>query len=150
MPSGLYVLGSCAATRRNLMTLNLAMQLADRTKAGRRGRGGIGCERALIKEGGCFSLSILHRADRSVVRRFVKPVTGEDRGDTIAGFDVSTYSTGAPVLDVAAAWLDCRVSAEMPLGSHFLFIGEVVDCGGEAGDSVEVLRMEDTRMNYGG
>ena len=33
------------------------------------------------------------------------------------------------------------------LGAHTLFIGEVTEVGGEP---AEVLRMEDTRMNYGG
>jgi hypothetical protein len=31
-----------------------------------------------------------------------------------------------------------------------LFVGEVVNCGGEVDDRLEVLRMEDTRMSYGG
>jgi hypothetical protein len=35
------------------------------------------------------------------------------------------------------------------LGSHVLCIGEVTEVGGEPGET-EVLRMEDTRMHYGG
>jgi flavin reductase (DIM6/NTAB) family NADH-FMN oxidoreductase RutF len=64
--------------------------------------------------------------------------------------------------------LDCEVRQVHRFGSHSLFVGEVVDCtesdagaGDAAGDhdhdgadvSPEedgVLRMEDTRMNYGG
>jgi len=41
----------------------------------------------------------------------------------------------------------CRLSEALPLGSHTWCIGEVVEVGGEPG---EVLRMEDTRMHYGG
>ena len=73
-------------------------------------------------------------------------------------------STGAPILDVAAAWLDCEVRHTLALGSHSWFVGEVVDVGavqpgmtGEATATVTnddgddgILRMEDTRMNYGG
>jgi len=36
------------------------------------------------------------------------------------------------------------------LGSHTLFIGEVVDAAFQKPEGTEVLRMEDTRMNYGG
>jgi hypothetical protein len=39
----------------------------------------------------------------------------------------------------------------VPLGSHSLFVGEVVGFGfSEGGEDAAVLRMEDTRMNYGG
>ena len=57
--------------------------------------------------------------------------------------------TGAPILADAAAWLECEVRHELGCGSHTLFVGEVVGCGGEP-DGLEVLRMEDTRMSYGG
>jgi flavin reductase (DIM6/NTAB) family NADH-FMN oxidoreductase RutF len=50
---------------------------------------------------------------------------------------------------VAAAWVECEVRQQLPCGSHTVFVGEVIDCGGEP-DGLEVLRMEDTRMNYGG
>jgi flavin reductase (DIM6/NTAB) family NADH-FMN oxidoreductase RutF len=150
MPSGLYVLGTRAGDRRNLMTLNWASQVAMEPKLIGVAVEAEAVSAQLLRQGSCFALSILDRLDRAVVRRFVKPVTGEDHGDSIAGFAVRTFSTGAPVLDQAASWLDCRLTRQVTLGSHDLFIGEVVDCGGEAGDSVEVLRMEDTRMNYGG
>ena len=52
-----------------------------------------------------------------------------------------------PVLASAAGYLDCRLTSVAPLGSHVLCIGEVTGVGGEP---TEVLRMEDTRMHYGG
>ena len=59
-------------------------------------------------------------------------------------------STGVPILVQAVAWMECRVSQEVACGNHTFFIGEVVDSGfGKAEDTL-VLRMEDTRMNYGG
>ena len=36
------------------------------------------------------------------------------------------------------------------VGSHTLFVGEVVDAGFQKDEDTAVLRMEDTRMNYGG
>jgi flavin reductase (DIM6/NTAB) family NADH-FMN oxidoreductase RutF len=64
------------------------------------------------------------------------------------------------VLSVAAAWLQCAVRQELELGSHCLVVGEIDDCGtGAPGQAPsedtsegigELLRMEDTRMNYGG
>jgi flavin reductase (DIM6/NTAB) family NADH-FMN oxidoreductase RutF len=96
------------------------------------------------------------------VRRFVKPVTDvavDDGGDgTMQGEPVWATANGCPVLSAAAAWLACELVEKVEVGSHTLFVGEVVDCGfgrddpaGPAhGDRLEVLRMEDTRMNYGG
>ena len=51
------------------------------------------------------------------------------------------------MLAAAAGYLDCRLTSATPLGSHTLCIGEVLAVGGEP---AEVLRMEDTRMHYGG
>ena len=36
------------------------------------------------------------------------------------------------------------------MGTHTFFLGEIVACGFALGEDTPVLRMEDTRMNYGG
>jgi flavin reductase (DIM6/NTAB) family NADH-FMN oxidoreductase RutF len=69
---------------------------------------------------------------------------------TLAGHVVRSARTGAPILASAAAWLDCEVREQLEVGSHTLFVGEVVDCGFGGDEDADVLRMEDTRMNYGG
>ena len=46
--------------------------------------------------------------------------------------------------------MDCEVRQTVDIGHHTRFIGEVVDAGFQADEDTEVLRMEDTRMNYGG
>ena len=71
------------------------------------------------------------------------------RPGRLAGFALRA-STGAPILADAAAWLECELRQQLDCGSHTLFVGEVVGCGGEGPDGLEVLRMEDTRMSYGG
>ena len=43
-----------------------------------------------------------------------------------------------------------RGAAAVDTGGHTLFIGEVVDTGFQKDEETPVLRMEDTRMNYGG
>jgi flavin reductase (DIM6/NTAB) family NADH-FMN oxidoreductase RutF len=176
MPSGLYVVGSRAGERRNLMTISWATQVAMEPKLV-----GIGVEagsvtHALLVEGNVFALNVLPRAARALVRKFAKPVTDAsvdgDGVGTMGGQAVHGASTGAPVLDVASAYVDCEVRHVYPLGSHSWFVGEVVDCaeqadaesgtgdaeagksGAQAGtgdaEAGGVLRMEDTRMNYGG
>jgi len=167
LPTGLYVLGSRAGSRRNLMTVSWVTQVAQTPKLI-----GVGVERVartheLIADGGVFALSLLARRDRALVRHFVKPVQDIDIDDdsgvgTMNGAPVVVATTGAPILEVAAAWLDCEVRHTLRVGSHTWFVGEVVDVGvteGETGpdgatddgaDDGGILRMEDTRMNYGG
>ncbi len=148
MPGGLYVLGSRAGGRRNLMTLNWATQVAVEPKLVAVSVEAAAVSHGLVRDGRVFALSILRRADRAVVRRFVKPLDDDGDPGSLGGLAVVAGPTGAPVLAQAAAWLECAVRHELPCGSHTLFVGEVVDCGGDP--DTEVLRMEDTRMSYGG
>ena len=157
MPSGLYVVGSAAGGRVNLMTANLAFQVAVEPKLVGVAVDAASVTHELVAAGGGFSLSLLAREDRAVVRRFVKPVSEDEieRRDggavvSMAGEGVEVRATGAPVLTRAAAWLDCSLRHRLLLGSHELFVGEVVAVGGPAGDLPPLLRMEDTAMRYGG
>jgi flavin reductase (DIM6/NTAB) family NADH-FMN oxidoreductase RutF len=66
------------------------------------------------------------------------------------GFPYHEAATGAPILDQALAYLDCEVREHLSVGDHILFIGEVVEAGFQEAEDNLALRMEDTRMNYGG
>jgi len=151
MPSGLYLIGSRAGDRRNFMTANWATQLSFQPKLV-----GVGVEQSavthqLVHEAGTFSFCILDREDRAIVRKFVKPAEVDEATGTLNGFPFHDGpATGAPVLDQAVAWLECQVRNEVPCGNHTLFLGEVVNCGFQRPEDTPVLRMEDTRMNYGG
>jgi flavin reductase (DIM6/NTAB) family NADH-FMN oxidoreductase RutF len=76
----------------------------------------------------------------------------DGRLERLGGEPVHQAVSGAPILAAAPAWIDCAVRHVVELGSHVLFVGEVVDVGGRTDetDTRPVLRMEDTRMNYGG
>jgi hypothetical protein len=97
-----------------------------------------------------FSLSTVDREDRAIVRKFTKPVDVDLAAMTLNGFAFHDGATGAPILDQAPAYIDCEVRQSVELGDHTLFLGEVVDCGFQKAEETPVLRMEDTRMNYGG
>jgi flavin reductase (DIM6/NTAB) family NADH-FMN oxidoreductase RutF len=151
MPYGLYVVGARGGERRNGMTLNWATQVSFEPKLL-----GVGVEKdavthELISAGGVFSLNILSREDRAIVRKFVKPVEVDETARTLNGVPYHDGRTGAPILDQAVAYVDCEVRNPVDCGGHTFFIGEVVDSGFQVGDEeTEVLRMEDTRMSYGG
>jgi flavin reductase (DIM6/NTAB) family NADH-FMN oxidoreductase RutF len=150
LPSGLYVVGSRAGSKRNFMTLNWATQVSFEPKLL-----GISVEKTavtheLISDGRSFTLNTVARDDRAIVRRFTKPVEHDAAAGTLNGFAFHDGPTGAPVLDQAAAWIDCEVRHPVDCGDHTFFVGEVVDCAFTGAEDTEVLRMEDTRMSYGG
>lgn len=131
------------------MTLNWATQVAVDPKLVAVSVEAEAVTRGLVADSGVFTLSLLGREDRAVVRGFVKPLDDDGDPAVLGGRAVFTARTGAPILAGAVQWLDCEVRQQVPLGSHTVFVGEVVDCGAPRPDA-EVLRMEDTRMNYGG
>lgn len=109
LPYGLYVVGSRAGDRRNAMTLNWATQVSFDPKLV-----GIGVEKTaftheLITEGRTFTLCTIRRDDRAIVRKFTKPVEVDLEARTLNGFPFHEGVTGTPILDQAAAYLDCEV-----------------------------------------
>ncbi len=81
-----------------------------------------------IEQAGAFAISILGADDEALARRFADYPA--DRKFVGAAYRQET--TGAPVLDEALAWVDCRVWAIYDGGDHTIFVGEVV-----AGDAVD-------------
>ena len=151
MPYGLYLVGSRDGDRRNFMTLNWATQVSFDPKLV-----GISVERSaitheLITAAKAFSLCLVDREDRAIVRKFVKPAEADEEGHRLNGFPLRDgTTTGVPILEQAVAWLECRVHQDVVCGNHTFFIGEVADAGFGKPEDTPVLRMEDTRMNYGG
>jgi flavin reductase (DIM6/NTAB) family NADH-FMN oxidoreductase RutF len=151
MPSGLYVVGSTdGGARRNGMTLNWATQVSFEPKLVAVGVEKTAFTHELIQAGGVFSLCILSREDRAIVRKFTKPVEVDLDAKTLNGFPYFEAVTGAPILSQSVAYLDCRVHQPVDCGGHTLFLGEIVDAAFLQAEDTPVLRMEDTRMSYGG
>jgi flavin reductase (DIM6/NTAB) family NADH-FMN oxidoreductase RutF len=149
MPTGLYLLGSASGERRNLMTHSLAVQVATEPKLLAIAVRVDALTHQLVHEGRVFSLCFLKRDDRALVRGFTKPAAEGPGPGMLGGVAVRAGATGAPLVLDAAAWLECEVRHELPLGDHTLFVGEVVDCSAPD-EEAAILRMEDTRLNYGG
>lgn len=150
MPYGLYVVGSRDGDRRNAMTLNFCTQVAFDPKLVAIGVEKDAFTHELISTGGVFSVNLIDRDDRPIVRKFTKPVEIDLEARTLNDFPFHDGRTGAPILDQAVAYLECEVRQDVDCGSHTLFVGEVVDARFQKDEQTPVLRMEDTRMSYGG
>ncbi|MDZ7267040.1 MAG: flavin reductase family protein [candidate division KSB1 bacterium] len=84
----------------------------------------------LIRQGGCFAVSILAASQRAAARRFAREeLPARER---FADLRLRTAITGAPILEECLAWLDCRLVATHEGGDHTIFVGEVVALGQNA------------------
>ena len=133
------------------MTLNWATQVSFEPKLI-----GIGVEKTalthqLVADGGSFTLNTVSREDRAIVRKFTKPVEVDPAAGTLNGFPFHDGPTGAPILDPGRGLGRLPRSARpSTAGATRFFVGEVVDCAFPQAEDTPVLRMEDTRMSYGG
>ena len=80
----------------------------------------------IIKETGSYSVSILHNdAETEVIDKFGYH-TGKDI-NKLQGMNVEYGGTGVPViLNSSIAWIECKVVKAVDVGTHIMFIGEVL------------------------
>ncbi len=147
IPNALALVGSRAGDERNAMTTSWITQLSMEPVLVGVGVDNEAVTHRLIRAGGCFTVNFWNAEDTRVFVKFSKPAT--DDGDALNGRAVRSATTGAPVFDEAIAWVDCEVRHELDLGSHTLFVGEIVDAA-IVDDEARPASMSDTRMKYGG
>ncbi|HQF93222.1 MAG TPA: flavin reductase family protein [Microthrixaceae bacterium] len=147
IPNALALVGSAAGGRRNAMTTSWITQLAQEPVLIGVGVDNDSVTVGLIRDGGSFSINLWDAENTKVFVKFSKPAVDED--GTLNGRAVTTATTGAPIFEEAIAWMDCEVRHTLDLGSHTLFVGEVV-AAAIPNDEACPASMSDTRMKYGG
>ena len=147
IPNALALIGSRAGTERNGMTASWISQLSMEPVLIGVSVENTAVTHRLISEGGSFTVNLWDAEQTRVFVKFSKPAAYAD--GTLNGRPVREATTGAPVFDEAIAWLDCEVRHSLDLGTHTLFVGELVD-GAIADDGPRGAAMSDTRMKYGG
>jgi flavin reductase (DIM6/NTAB) family NADH-FMN oxidoreductase RutF len=122
-PAGVCVVGTdadgdrIAVTVGSLVSLSLEPALVGIS---------IGRENALhelLRRSGAFGVSILRSDQAQVAAHFARGVPPIALWE---GFAAHAGVTGAPLLDDALGWIECRVAAEHATGDHTFFVGEVV------------------------
>ncbi|WP_420453233.1 flavin reductase family protein [Ilumatobacter sp.] len=147
IPNALALVGSAHDGRRNAMTTSWITQLSMEPVLIGVGVDDDAVTHELISGAGAFSVNLWDAEDTRVFVKFSKPA--DDDGDSLNGRPVSSATTGAPIFDGALAWVDCEVRHTLALGTHTLFVGEIVDAGVND-DEARAAAMSDTRMKYGG
>ena len=147
IPSALVLIGSASGDEWNAMTASWVTQLSMEPVLIGVGIDNSAVTHRLVSEGGSFSVNLWSSDDTRVFVKFSKPAAKD--GNTLNGRAVRIGSTGAPIFEEALAWIDCEVRQSINLGTHTLFVGEIVDAGVNDNDQ-RAAAMSDTRMKYGG
>ena len=147
IPNALALVGSRAGDEWNGMTTSWITQVSMEPVLIGVGVDNSAVAHRLITAGGAFSVNLWSAEDTKVFVKFSKPAT--DDGDALNGRPVRQATTGAPVFEEALTWMDCEVRQSIDLGTHTLFVGEVVNAGIN-NDDPRAAAMSDTRMKYGG
>ena len=147
IPNALALIGSRSGEERNGMTASWITQLSMEPVLIGVGVDNTAVTHRLISQGGSFTVNLWNAEDTRVFVKFSKPATYAD--GTLNGRPVREATTGAPVFTEAIAWMDCEVRHAVDLGTHTLFVGELVD-GDIHLDEARSASMSDTRMKYGG
>jgi flavin reductase (DIM6/NTAB) family NADH-FMN oxidoreductase RutF/rubredoxin len=124
---GLYVVSSAHGSRSNGYVANTVFQVTAKPA-----RFAIACNKdnftcGLIQQSQVFAISILQQETQAELIGLF----GYQSGRTVSKYAAvrhRTGQTGAPILlEDALAWFDCRVVQTLDVGTHLLFVGEVVD-----------------------
>jgi len=108
----------------------------------------------IIKESKAFALNVLGKDQGAMAFTFFKPATRE--GQKISGEPFRWGTTGAPILERALAFVECRLVDSVERGDHSIFVGEVVEAGqakapeGRADDATLWLKDLGPNIFYGG
>ena len=147
IPNALALVGSRAGEERNAMTTSWITQLSMEPVLIGVGVDNSAVTHRLITTGGSFTVNLWDAENTRPFVKFSKPATYD--GEALNGWQVTTATTGAPVFVDAIAWLDCTVTHSLDLGTHTLFVGEVI-AAQINDDEARAAAMSDTRMKYGG
>lgn len=126
---GLYIVSSIKGDKLNAMTSNTFIQITSSPIRGSvcLGKGTLTAE--YIKESGVFGVSVLGKDNYNLIKHF-----GYQSGRDVDKFKTVSYitgeKTGCPGLLETLCFIECEVEQVTDLGTHYMFIGKVVDGDG--------------------
>jgi flavin reductase (DIM6/NTAB) family NADH-FMN oxidoreductase RutF len=109
---------------------------------------------SIIKDSRVFALNILGKDQKGQAFTFFKSL--EREGNSIGGEPFRKGSLGAPILENAPAFVECKLTDTIEKGDHSIFVGEVQDAGikaqpaGRPDDVTLTLKDLGDKVFYGG
>lgn len=92
----------------------------------------------IIAAAGLFCVNVLALEQADLARRFAL----KGAPDPFAEIPYHLDRTGSPVLDGSLAYLDCTLAEEHSVGTHTVFIGQVVATGARDGAPLGYFNMD--------
>ncbi len=83
----------------------------------------------LIERSGIFAVSILTSQQANLSVQFAGFGKLPEGADKFYGVELTTAETGAPIIEHAAGWLDCKLTSIYEAGLSRIVIGEVMATG---------------------
>ena len=85
----------------------------------------------VIQQGQCFGVNVLGADQDGLSNKFASKKEEATRFD---GLELSSGTTGAPLITSAITNLDCQVVAAHDAGDHWIFVGQVEQVVRRGGD----------------
>lgn len=146
VPYGLYIGGAARDGEVHAFLLSWFSQASFKPPLVMMGLRRDGHAHDMVLASGVFSVNLLDKGQKEVAASFLKHAVLE--GDKLSGHRFEPGKTGCPVLDEAAAWVECRVVHHWSHGDHTVVVGEVVEAGVRR--ATDSLSHADTGWHYGG
>ena len=77
----------------------------------------------LLREAGAFAISILASGQEHLAQHFARGVPPIAHW---TGIETTPGELGAPLIEGALGWAECRLAFEREVGDHTLFVGEAI------------------------
>ena len=135
MPYGFYSITSCTSDDANAMVANWVTQASFEPRLVALGLQKTCYTHGLLEKGGSFAVNIFSQEDSEAIMPFTKGRSKNPEKMKDAKYTQAPV-TGCPVLDGAAAYVECRVVEIVDVGGdHDIVVGEVV--GGDVMKEIE-------------
>lgn len=121
---GVYIIGVKYGTKINGMTAAWVTQVSVQPPMVSVAVGKSHYTSELISKAKSFSVNILSTEQMELARKCGFS-SGRDQ-DKLQEEDISYLATVSPILSNCAAYLDCKLSHQIEVGDHILFIGTVI------------------------
>ena len=143
---GVYVVGVREGDRLNAFTATWLTQVSFEPPLVAVGVRRDSVSHRMIEASRVFAINFLASGQKDLAQHFLKPAhLGSDK---LAGIPYRPGATGAPILEEAAAFVECRVKEIYPAGDHSIVVGEVVEAGVQR--EAQPLTLKETGWHYGG
>lgn len=151
IPYGFYSITSRKGDEVNAMVANWLTQASFEPRMVALGLAKSSYSHELIETGGVFAVNIFNKADQEAIKPFSKSRNKNPEKMTEAHYSEGP-ETGAPILDDAAAYLECKVVKIIDVGGdHDVVVGEVIGAGvNKPGKAADTLTLVDIGWSYAG